>query len=116
VTHIFQQIKETTAGLRAPQAQVVIRQGQSEFRTGEIIYTPPRGENIVEHLMGDLLNYLYDDDSYPADPVLKMCIAHYQFEAIHPFQDGNGRTGRILNLLWYRRDFFPSTIVPRYLQ
>jgi Fic family protein len=100
VIHIFQQIKETTAGLRPPQAQVVIRQGQSEFRTGEIIYTPPRGENVVENLMNNLLDYLKDDNRYPADPILKMCIAHYQFEAIHPFQDGNGRTGRILNLLY----------------
>lgn len=100
IIHIFQQIKETRAGLRPPQAQVVIRQGQSEFRTGDIIYTPPRGEYIVEKLMSNLLDYLDDDTKYPADPILKMCIAHYQFEAIHPFQDGNGRTGRILNLLY----------------
>ncbi len=50
--------------------------------------------------MNNLLEYLNDDKKYPVDPVLKMCIAHYQFEAIHPFQDGNGRTGRILNLLY----------------
>lgn len=100
IVNIFRQIKETTAGLRPPQAQVVIRQGQSEFRTGEIVYTPPRGEKIIENLMSNLLNYFNDDDKYPADPILKMCIAHYQFEAIHPFQDGNGRTGRILNLLF----------------
>jgi Fic family protein len=46
------------------------------------------------------MEYLSDDEKYPEDPLLKMCIAHYQFEAIHPFQDGNGRTGRILNLLY----------------
>lgn len=50
--------------------------------------------------MDNLLSYLNDDIKYPTDPLLKMCIAHYQFEAIHPFQDGNGRTGRILNLIY----------------
>ena len=50
--------------------------------------------------MQNLLEYLNDNEQYPTDPLLKMCIAHYQFEAIHPFQDGNGRTGRILNLLF----------------
>jgi Fic family protein len=100
ITRIFQQIKSTTAGLRSPQAQIVIRQGQSEFRAGEVIYTPPRGEGIVEKLMDNLIEYLNDDVTYPIDPLLKMCVAHYQFEAIHPFTDGNGRTGRILNLLY----------------
>ncbi len=50
VIRIFQQIKDTTAGFRSPQAQVVIRQGESEFRTGEIVYTPPRGEEIIKIL------------------------------------------------------------------
>jgi Fic family protein len=100
VIKIFQQIKETNTGLRPAQSQVVIRQGQSEFRTGEVVYTPPRGEGVVESLLNNLLEYLNDDVKYPADPLLKMSIAHYQFEAIHPFQDGNGRTGRIVNLLY----------------
>ena len=99
ITKIFQQIKNTNAGLRSPHAQIVIRQGQSEFRTGEIVYTPPRGEGVVEKLMDNLITYINDDAKYPVDPLIKMCIAHYQFEAIHPFPDGNGRTGRILNLL-----------------
>jgi Fic family protein len=99
ITTIFQQIKDTNTTLRPPQAMVVIKRGQSEFGTGEIVYTPPRGEGVVEKLMDNLIEYLNDDKKYPADPLLKMCIAHYQFEAIHPFQDGNGRTGRILNLL-----------------
>ena len=98
--HIFRQIKATTAGIRPPQAQVVIRQGESEFRTGEIVYTPPRGEAVLQNLMTNLFHFLNDDETYPLDPILKMCIAHYQFEAILPFQDGNGRTGRILNLLY----------------
>lgn len=101
ITRIVQQIKNSAAaGLRSPHAMVVIKRGDSELRPGEVIYTPPRGEGILEKLMDNLIGYLNDDDKYPTDPLLKMCIAHYQFEAIHPFQDGNGRTGRILNLLY----------------
>jgi Fic family protein len=96
---INQQIKNSIGGMRSPQALVVIKRGQSEFRTGEIIYTPPRGIGVIENLMDNLIEYCMDDTKYKSDPLLKMCIAHYQFEAIHPFQDGNGRTGRILNLL-----------------
>jgi Fic family protein len=100
VVKIFQQVKKTNSGLRAPQAMIVIRRGDSELRPSEVVYTPPRGEGILEPLMQNLIEYLNDDVKYPTDPLLKMCIAHYQFEAIHPFQDGNGRTGRILNLLY----------------
>ena len=100
IIKIFNQIKETGAGYRPPQAKVVIKRGQSEFRSGEIVYTPPRKEGVIENLMENLVDFLNDSQTYPIDPLLKMCIAHYQFEAIHPFQDGNGRSGRILNLLY----------------
>lgn len=100
ITGIFQKIKNTSAGFRPPQSQTTIRRGQSEFRSGEVIYTPPRGEGVLEKLMDNLLTYLNDDETYPEDPLIKMCVAHYQFEAIHPYPDGNGRTGRILNLLY----------------
>ncbi|HAL83751.1 MAG TPA: Fic family protein [Mucilaginibacter sp.] len=100
ITEIFRQVKNSSAGLRSPQSVITIKRGQSEFRSGEIIYTPPRGAGLIEKLMDNLLEYLNNDEKHPADPLLKMCFAHYQFEAIHPFQDGNGRTGRILNLLY----------------
>jgi Fic family protein len=97
---IFQEIKDTQAGVRPPQAQVVIKRGASEGRPSEIIYTPPRGEHVLEEFLKNLMDFLNNDAKYPMDPLVKMCIAHYQFEAIHPFQDGNGRTGRVLNLLY----------------
>ncbi|QEC79044.1 Fic family protein [Mucilaginibacter ginsenosidivorax] len=100
ITGIFRQIKQSSAGLRSPASLTVIQRGQSEFRAGEVIYTPPRGPGLIEKLMDNLLEYLNDDKQYPTDPLLKMCFSHYQFEAIHPFSDGNGRTGRILNLLY----------------
>ncbi|OBP14149.1 addiction module protein [Rheinheimera sp. SA_1] len=66
--------------------------------TGEIIYTPPVGETIIRNLLTNWERFLHDDDDI--DPLIKMAISHYQFEAIHPFYDGNGRTGRILNVLY----------------
>ncbi len=111
IIKIFQQIKNTSAGIRPPQAQVVIKKGQSEFGSGSVIYTPPRGTGLVEGFMSNLEAYLNDNIKYPTDPLLKMCVAHYQFEAIHPFQDGNGRTGRVLNLLYLVNQGLLSTPV-----
>ncbi len=96
--NVFRQIKNTTQGIRPPQSQTVIKRGQSKLRPGEIIYTPPRGAGIVEKKLQNLFQFLNTKNNF--DPLLKMAIAHYQFEAIHPFTDGNGRTGRILNLLY----------------
>lgn len=98
IIRIYQKVKNTNQEIRSPQAQVVIKRGQSELRPGEIVYTPPRGEGIVEQKLENLIDYLNNDMN--TDPLLKMVIGHYQFEAIHPFSDGNGRTGRILNLLY----------------
>ena len=74
-------------------------------RTGEVIYTPPEGENLLREKLANWERFCHasDDDRAMAgdlDPLVRMAILHYQFEAIHPFTDGNGRTGRILNLLF----------------
>jgi Fic family protein len=98
IIQIFQKIKQTTQEFRSPQSQIVIKRGHSELKPGETIYTPPRGEGIIEEKIANLLEFMNQDNEI--DPLLKMVIAHYQFEAIHPFIDGNGRTGRILNLLY----------------
>jgi len=63
--------------------------------TQEIIYTPPEGEALLRDLLADWERFLHGDE--PLDPLIRMAVAHYQFEAIHPFTDGNGRTGRVLN-------------------
>lgn len=67
--------------------------------TGEIIYTPPQIESEIRDLLKNLENYInnFEDET---DPLIKMAMIHYQFENIHPFYDGNGRTGRILNVLY----------------
>lgn len=66
--------------------------------TGETIYTPPNGEQVIRNLLTNWENYLHSEEG--TDPLIKMAISHYQFEAVHPFHDGNGRTGRIVNVLY----------------
>lgn len=68
-------------------------------KTGEIIYTPPQEEKEIRNLLKNLEDYINDSDD-DVDPLIKMALIHYQFESIHPFYDGNGRTGRILNVLY----------------
>lgn len=66
--------------------------------TGEVVYTPPEGEARLRGLLANWERFLHA--STDVHPVIRMAVSHYQFEAIHPFTDGNGRTGRILNLLF----------------
>ena len=91
--------------------QEVLEQNSAGFRTtpgtqlkrssdGAVIYTPPQdGQRIVE-LMSNLEQFINDDELCPIDQLVKMAIIHHQFESIHPFYDGNGRTGRIVNILY----------------
>lgn len=65
---------------------------------GEVIYTPPQGEALLREKLANWENFLHNETSL--DPLVRMAVAHYQFEAIHPFSDGNGRTGRVLNSLY----------------
>jgi Fic family protein len=67
---------------------------------GEIVYAPPQDNATIMTLMGNLEQYLNDDTRSDVDPLVKMAVLHFQFESIHPFYDGNGRTGRILNILY----------------
>lgn len=68
--------------------------------TGEVIYTPPQYPEEIKSLMGNLEKFINDKEICTFDPLVKMAIIHYQFESIHPFYDGNGRTGRIINILY----------------
>ncbi|HEX6983417.1 MAG TPA: Fic family protein [Balneolaceae bacterium] len=95
---LYREIKETLDGIRPPFAQTYIRQGGSGPNAGKRIYTPPKGKDVLKSKLSNLIEFLNDDSIPPAEPLLKMAIAHFQFEAIHPFRDGNGRTGRIMNI------------------
>jgi Fic family protein len=69
-------------------------------QSGKVIYTPPEGENTIRDMLKNLEQFIHADDQ--TDPLVKLALIHYQFEAIHPFYDGNGRTGRILMLLYLK--------------
>ncbi len=68
-------------------------------QSGRIVYTPPVGEHLLRSLLANWERFLHDDTDL--DPLVRMAVGHYQFEAIHPFTDGNGRTGRVLNSLFF---------------
>ena len=68
--------------------------------TGRTVYLPPQDPAEIVRLMGELERFVNDDALFAADPLIKMALIHHQFESIHPFYDGNGRTGRILNVLY----------------
>jgi len=86
---------ESRTGLRTLPGTVLKNQ-----QTGAVIYEPPQAADEVERLTGNFLDYFHrGDESGSVDPLVRMAVLHHQFESIHPFYDGNGRTGRILNLL-----------------
>lgn len=96
---IYREIKQVNDGIRPSQTETVILKRGSGLLAGEVVYTPPRGEHIIEEKLKNLIEYVNDDLKYPHDPLIKIAVSHYQFEAIHPFRDGNGRAGRILSIL-----------------
>ena len=97
---VYREIKHTHDGIRPYQAEVVIKKRGWGSLVAETVYTPPRGKGVVEKMLSDLVDFLNDDEMDGIDPLLKMAMVHYQFEAIHPFRDGNGRTGRVLCILY----------------
>jgi Fic family protein len=88
---LVQCIKQNTAGIRTTPGTTLSN------AKGEVIYTPPSGEEVIREKMANLETFINENETI--DPLIKMAVSHYQFEAIHPFSDGNGRTGRILLLL-----------------
>jgi len=88
-------LMDNDAGIRKLPGTVIKNQA-----TGQIVFTPPQDPNQIQSLLTDLERFLNVDGAYEFDPLTKMAIAHHQFESIHPFYDGNGRAGRILNSLY----------------
>lgn len=94
ILEIHKILEQNDAGFRTVPGTELVNE-----RTKEVIYTPPQDGNEVKELMSNLINYINIDDD-DVDPLIKMAIIHHQFESIHPFYDGNGRTGRIINILY----------------
>jgi Fic family protein len=108
---IVQTIRANNAGIRnTPGTKVV------NAATGEVIFTPPEGESFIRDKLKNLEDYIHSDDK--VDPLIKLALIHYQFETIHPFTDGNGRTGRIINILyltWKRLLKLPVLYLSKYI-
>lgn len=88
-------LEENTAGLRQLPGTTL-----KNDATGQIIYTPPDDKDAINKLMSNLEKFINLDEDDDVSPLIKLAVQHYQFESIHPFYDGNGRTGRIVNVLY----------------
>jgi Fic family protein len=95
ILEIQQTLVENSAGFRKLPGTVLKNEA-----TGAIVYSPPQSESEILALMNNLEQFINDDQLSDVDSLVKMAIIHHQFESIHPFYDGNGRTGRILNMLY----------------
>ena len=93
IIKIQEKLEHNQAGIRSTPGTVI-----KNDVTGEIVHTPPQEKEKILEYMKNLEEYINNDDM--VDPLIKLAIIHYQFESIHPFYDGNGRTGRILNILY----------------
>ena len=111
VLRVQQQVEQNNAGFRKVPGTILKNQS-----TGATVYEPPQDAVVIEKLMAQWVDFIHADDGF--DPILRMAIAHHQFESIHPFYDGNGRTGRILNLLMLQREGLldlPVLYLSRYI-
>ncbi|MEM7243330.1 MAG: Fic/DOC family N-terminal domain-containing protein [Pseudomonadota bacterium] len=95
IISMYQSIKATDAGFRNGPGTHLKNQ-----KTGEVDYVPPQSLTDIKTHMGNLENYINTDVDSETDPLVKLAIIHHQFESIHPFTDGNGRVGRLLNVLY----------------
>ena len=115
---IYREVKQASDGIRPPFAQIVIKRGSTGPNAGQVVYTPPRGKEVLESKLENLADFVNQDDISQLDPLIKMAISHCQFEMIHPFRDGNGRTGRIFNIHYLTQQGlldYPILYLSRYI-
>lgn len=95
---MFRLLKDRSDGFRVTPGTALKNE-----RNGEVVFVPPQDANEIVALMSALERFVNDDEASDLDPLIKMALIHHQFESIHPFPDGNGRIGRILNVLYLTR-------------
>lgn len=113
MVEIVQTIKQNKSGIRTSPGTAL-----KNAINGEVIYTPPCCEDILRVKLAALEQFINDTEMSSLDPLVKMALIHYQFEAIHPFADGNGRTGRIVNALYLVQQgllFQPALYLSSYI-
>lgn len=106
-------IEENDAGFRKVPGTALKNE-----QTGDIVYTPPQHHDEIVDLMGNLEGFINNNESSTLDPLIKIALIHHQFESIHPFYDGNGRTGRIINILYLVKEGLldiPVLYLSRYI-
>lgn len=110
---MFRILKRTDGGFRETPGTALKNQS-----SGKLVYIPPQDGRVVKEKMGSLESYINDDTMCSLDPLIKMAVIHHQFESIHPFPDGNGRLGRIINVLYLTRQGLleiPILYLSRYI-
>jgi Fic family protein len=113
ILQIQQTLEQNDAGYRRNAGTILKNE-----RTGETVYTPPQDYPAIEKLMNNLVQFINDETMSDVDPLIKMAVVHHRFETIHPFYDGNGRTGRIINILYLVKEdllTLPILYLSRYI-
>ncbi len=113
ILHIQAGIEHNKAGFRKLPGTKLLNE-----TTGKTVYQPPQDYDTIVKLMHNLEAYINNDELSDADPLIKMAVIHHQFESIHPFYDGNGRTGRIINILYLIKNdllSLPILYLSRYI-
>ena len=113
ILEIQQEIEHNKAGFRKLPGTKLLSQ-----KTGKVVYEPPQDYDSIVMLMSNLESFINNEEMSDADPLVKMAIIHHQFESIHPFYDGNGRTGRIINILYLIKNdllTLPILYISRYI-
>jgi Fic family protein len=106
------ELEQNTAGFRKLPGTAL------KTSDGRVVYTPPQDPSVINELMSDLERFINESDRFSADPLIKMALIYHQFESIHPFCDGNGRTGRIINVLYLVKEGLldiPVLYLSRYI-
>lgn len=113
ILEIQKRLEQNDAGIRKLSGTALVNQA-----SGQIVYSPPQDYETVLALMGNLVEYINRPEMHEVDPLVKMAVIHHQFESIHPFYDGNGRTGRIINILYLVQEnllSLPILYLSRYI-